>query len=235
MPRPRRDGTPAQSPTKHKLSDIFLRKLKPQARPYVVWDTHQRGLAVVVQPTGHKAWKCVYPFHGRPRWYHIGNADAVDLADARKLASRVMFQVAEGKDPAAEKKAERSKGTFEELATKYVEEYSKRKNRSWQQADALVRRHLIPKWGKLQAADIARGDVKTMMARIAAPIVANQTWLQRQQSLLGRITEEIVKTNPCAACGTEPNEEPASVSWPTARFKISGAAFDLPGCSLARR
>ncbi len=80
----------------------------------MVWDSHQRGLAVVVQPTGHKAWKCVYPFHGRPRWYHIGNAAAIDLADARKLASRVMFKVAEGNDPAAERKAERGKGTFED-------------------------------------------------------------------------------------------------------------------------
>jgi integrase len=198
MPRPRRDGRPAQAPNKRKLSDIFLKKLKPQARTFAVWDSHQRGLAVVVQPTGHKAWKCVYAFHGRPRWYHIGNADAVDLADARKLASRVMFQVAEGKDPAAEKKAERSKGTFEELATRYVEEYAKRKNKSWKQADALVRRHLLPRWGKLQAADISRSDVKAMMVRIDAPIVANQVLAAASAIFAWAIREDIVKTNPCA-------------------------------------
>jgi integrase len=197
MPRPRQDGTPAAAAKKHKLSDIFLKKLKPQARPFAVWDELQRGLAIVVQPTGHKAWKCIYPFHGRPRWYHIGAVDAVGLSDARKLASRVMFKVAEGNDPAAERKAERSKGTFEELATHYVEEYSKRKNRSWQQADALVRRHLIPKWGKLQAADIARSDVKTMMARITAPIVANQTLAAASAIFAWAIREEILKINPC--------------------------------------
>src|SRR5664279_1960026 len=127
MPRPRRDGTPATAPNKRKLSDIFLKKLKPQARTFAVWDSHQRGLAVVVQPTGHRAFKCIYPFHGRPRWYHIGAVDAVGLKDARRIASRVMTAVAENKDPAAEKRAERSKGTFEELATRYVEEYAKRK------------------------------------------------------------------------------------------------------------
>jgi integrase len=197
MPRPRRDGKPAAEPHKHKLSDIFLRKLRAQERTYTVWDSLQRGLAVVVQPTGHKAWKCIYPFHGRPRWYHIGSADSIGLKDARKLASRVMFQVAEGKDPAAERKAERGRGTFEELATRYVEEYSKRKNRSWQQADALVRRHLIPRWGKLQAADISRSDVKAMMARIKAPIVANQTLAAASAIFAWAIREEIVKTNPC--------------------------------------
>ena len=198
MPRPRGDGTPATSPNKQKLSDISLKKLKPRERTFLVWDTQQRGLAVSVQPTGTKAFKVVYPFHGRPRWYHIGAVDAIGLADARKLAARVMFKVAEGTDPAAEKQAERSKGTFEELAVQYLEEYAKRKNRSWKQADALVQRHLIPQWGKLQAADISRTDVKAMMARIKAPIVANQTLAAASAIFAWAIREGIVKTNPCA-------------------------------------
>lgn len=198
MPRPRHDGTPAAAPRKHRLNDLFLKQLKPQPIAFVVWDEKQRGLAVAVQPSGHKAWKCVYPFHGRPRWYHIGDTAAIGLSDARKLASRVMFQVAEGKDPAAEKKAERSKGTFEELATRYVEAYAKRKNKSWKQADALVRRHVLPRWAKLQAVDISRRDVKAMMARIDAPIVANQVLAAASAIFAWAIREEIVKTNPCA-------------------------------------
>lgn len=200
MPRPRQDGTPAQAPRKHKLSDIFINKLKPQARPFVVWDTHQRGLAVAMQPTGHMAWKVVYAFHGRPRWYSIGDVAAIGLSDARKLASRVMFQVAEGKDPCADRKAERSKGTFEELATQYVEEYAKRKNKSWKQADALVRKNLLPRWAKLQAADISRSDVKAMMARIDAPITANQVLAAASAIFAWAIREEVsqIKVNPCA-------------------------------------
>ena len=58
-----------------------------------------------------------------------------------------MFQVAEGKDPAAERPGAPGKGTFEELAQRYVKEYAQRKNKSWQQADKLVRKHLIPRWG----------------------------------------------------------------------------------------
>lgn len=197
MPRPRRDGTPAQAPNKCKLNDLFVKRLKQQARAFVVWDSYQRGLAIVVQSTGHKAWKCVYSFHSRPRWYHIGDAAAVGLADARKLASRVMFQVAEGKDPCAERKAQRSKGTFEELATRYVEEYAKRKNRSWKQADALVRKHLLPRWGKLQAANVSRSDVKALMQSIKAPVVANQTLAAASAIFAWAIREEIATANPC--------------------------------------
>ena len=114
-----------------------------------------------------------------------------------------MFAVAEDKDPCAERKAQRSKGTFEELATRYVEEYARRKNRSWQQADRLVRKHLLPRWAKLQAAAISRGDVKTMMTSIAAPVVANQTLAAASAMFAWAIREEIVKANPCQL--VEPN------------------------------
>ena len=166
---------PRPAPRKQKFSDGFIKRLKPQAeRAYAVWDTRQPGLAVVVQPSGHRAFKFVYSFRSRPRWYHIGNA-VIPVADARRLAAGVMLKAIEGRDPAAEKKAERQGSTFAELAEAYVERYAKKKNKSWPQADKLVRKHLLPRWGKLQVANITRTDVKTMMTRIAAPIVANQT------------------------------------------------------------
>ena len=199
MPRPRFDGAPSAIPNKRKLNDLAVKRLKPAPSPFTVWDTQQRGLAVVVQPTGHKAWKAVYSRHGRPRWYHIGNADSIGLADARKLASRVLFQVAEGKDPAAERKAERNRGTFAELAQRYVEEHAKRNNKSWKQADALVRKYLIPRWSKLPASDIARSDVRAMMASIAAPITANQTLASASAIFGWAIKQEIggITINPC--------------------------------------
>jgi hypothetical protein len=76
-----------------------------------------------------------------------------------------MFAVAEGKDPAAERKAERGRGTFEDQAAQYVEQHAKRKSKSWKQADPLVRKHLLPRWAKLQAADISRREVKAKEKR----------------------------------------------------------------------
>jgi integrase len=188
MPRPLR---------KQKLSELLVKRLRPAAEPYLVWDTYQRGLALRVQPTGVRAWNCIYRHHGRPRWLHLGNANAIGLAAARELAGAAMVQVAKGHDPAAEKRALRSKGTFEELAQRYVEDYAKRENKSWAQADALVRRNLLPRWGKLHAVAITRGDVKAMMARITAPIVANQTLAAASAIFSWAIKEELVTSNPC--------------------------------------
>jgi integrase len=197
LPRPRGDGSAAAAPSKRKLTDLAVKRLGPKDRPYLVWDSHQRGLAVRVQPTGFKSWKCVYPFHGRPRWYSLGATDAIGLADARRLAGRIMFQVAEGKDPAAERKAARSQGTWAELAEQYVEQYAKKKNKSWKQAEKLVRKYLTPRWGKLPAPGITRSDVKSAIAAIDAPVLANQVLASASAVFSWAIREEILKSNPC--------------------------------------
>jgi integrase len=195
---------PKRAAHKRRLTELAVRKLKPKTTTYLIWDTLQRGLAIRVQPTGARAWKCIYSRHGRPRWLHLGDAGAIGLADARTLAAEAMLAVAKGHDPAAEKRAERGAGTFAELAANYVEKYAKRRNKSWQQADTLVQRYLLPKWGKLQAASITRGDVRAMMTRIEAPVLANQILAAASAIFSWAAKQEIVAANPCR--GVDRNE-----------------------------
>src|SRR5262245_15125513 len=162
MSRPRQDGTPARAPNKRRLSDAFIKTVRPDLeRIVVIWDTLQRGLVLAVQPSGHLAWKCVYTIRGRgPRWYHLGNARAIPLVDARRMAGKVMVAVAEGKDPHADRLALRGRGSFEQVAGRYLEEHAKKKNKSWRQADALVTKYLLPRWAKLDVGSIRRADIK---------------------------------------------------------------------------
>jgi hypothetical protein len=204
--RPRKDGTLAQAPQKRRLTELLVKRQRPAAAPFLIWDTKQAGLVLRVQPTGHRSWYCVYRHHARPRWHRLGNVDAIGLADARMLAAEIMLQAAKGLDPAAEKKAERSRGTFEELATRYVEEHAKRHNKSWRQADALIRRHLLLRWGKLQAASISRSDVKAVMARIEAPVVANQTLAAASAVFTWAMKEELIASNPCRGGDRNPTK-----------------------------
>ena len=189
---------------KRRLTELSVRKLPPAAATYLVWDTHQRGLAIRIHPTARKAWYVVYSRRGRPRWLHLGDAGVVGLADARQMAAEAMLAVAKGKDPAAEKRAQRGSGSFEELAQRYVETYAKKNNKSWQQPDRLVRRYLLPRWGKLQAAAIVRADVKTLMGSIAAPVLANQILAAASAIFSWAVKEEIVAGNPCR--GVDRNE-----------------------------
>jgi integrase len=191
---------PKRAADKRRLTELSVRKAKPRTATYLVWDTHQRGLALQIQPTGAKAWKVIYSRHGRPRWLHLGHANSggVPLAEARVMAQEYMLAVAKGRDPVAEKRgAERGAGTFAELAAKYVEQHAKKRNRSWRQADALVRRFAIPRWGKLQASAITRGDIKQLMAKIDKPILANQVLAAVSAIFSWGLKEEIVTANPC--------------------------------------
>jgi integrase len=189
---------------KQRLQELTVRKARPEKRAYLIWDSKQSHLALQVQPTGAKAWKCIYSRHGRPRWLHLGDAGIVGLADARTLAAEAMLAVAKGGDPAADKRAERGAGTFAELAERYVTQHAQKNNKSWRQADALVRRFAIPRWGKLQASTITRGDIKQMMARIEAPIVANQTLAAVSAIFSWGVKEEIVAANPCKLVARNP-------------------------------
>src|SRR5262245_66332516 len=105
----------ASKPNRRRLSEAFVKTVRGDStRVVVYWDTIQRGLALSVQSSGHRAWKCVYTIRGRgARWYHLGDARAIVLADARRLASKIMCQVAEGGDPHADRLALRGRGSFE--------------------------------------------------------------------------------------------------------------------------
>jgi integrase len=184
-------------PNKRKLTTLTVTKLRPTAKPYLIWDTVQRGLALQIQPSGYRAYKLIYRFHNRSRWYHIGAADAVSLADARKLAAELMLRVIKGEDPQAEKRAERGTGTFAEMSSRYVEEYAKKRNKSWQQADVLVRRHLLPAWGGLSANTITRADVRSVIGKIHAPILANQVLASASAIFTWATKRELLSNNPC--------------------------------------
>jgi integrase len=203
MPRPRMDGTASRRPNRRNLTELFVRKVMTDTTPINVWDEKERGLVLRIHPTGRRAFKVVYSRQGRPRWYHIGQ---VGLSDARRIAAKIKLAVAEGKDPAAGRRAERGAGTFAELANRYVEEHAKRKNKSWEQADYLVRRHLLTRWGKLDAKSITRADVKAMMRGIKAPVVANQTLAATSAIFTWAIEEEVggVQVHPCKGVDQNP-------------------------------
>jgi integrase len=205
MPQPRRDGTAARTPNKRRLSDAFVRTVRPDpGRATVYWDTLQRGLALRVEPSGHRAWKCIYTVRQRgSRWYHLGDARGISLTDARKLAGKVMYQVAEGGDPHADRLALRGRGSFEQVARRYVDEHASKRNKSWQQADRLVAKYLLPRWAKLDIGSIRRADVKAAITAIAAPVLANQVLAAASAIFSWAMRQEIISANPSS--GVEKN------------------------------
>ena len=201
MGRPTQDGRPARKADRRRLTDLVVRRLQPRENAYIVWDTTQRGLGIQVQPTGTMVWKTVYHHHGRVRWYTLGKHGAIGLKEARDAARQIMSRVALGEDPQAQKISERGAGTFAELAATYIEEHAKRHNKSWRQYDAMIRRHLVPRWGSMRAGEIERADVRRMRNAMAdTPVAANQVQLVASAIFSWAIEEGRggVTLNPCS-------------------------------------
>ena len=89
------------------------------------------GLYLIVQRSGAKSWAVRYRHHGQSCKYTLGRYPAIDLGNARKLASAALRVVAEGRNPGREKKHARlAKSSDIETVTKqFIERHCKRSNR----------------------------------------------------------------------------------------------------------
>jgi integrase len=69
-----------------------------------------------------------------------------------------------------------------------------------------VRKHVLPQWGKRDAASITRADVRAMMGRIKAPIVANQVRAAASAVFTWAVRQEILTANPCKGVEANPTQ-----------------------------
>lgn len=148
-----------------------------------------------------------YRVHGRLRRFTLGTYPALSLADARDCAADALRAAAKGADPAAEKKAARKAGTFEELATEYLERYAKKHKRSRKEDERAINRDLLPAFGGIKAREVKRRDVIALLEKIierGAPILANRTREIVRRIYNWGISRDLVEANPCAGIEKTP-------------------------------
>jgi integrase len=88
------------------LTALKIERLKPRADRYEIADGGQRGLKLVVFPSGAKSFVVRYRFGGRKKKLTLGQ---IPLAAARKAAAAALYEVHEGRDPAAAKQVTKAK------------------------------------------------------------------------------------------------------------------------------
>lgn len=87
------------------LTDIQIRRAKPQEKPYTLSDG--LGLALLINPDGSKGWRFRYRFNGKAKLMSFGSYSLVSLAEAREKRDVARKQVANGVDPVEERKAQK--------------------------------------------------------------------------------------------------------------------------------
>lgn len=123
------------------LSDLKVRNAKPASKPYKLTD--ERGLYLLVQPSGSKLWRFNYRFLGKQKTAALGVYPDVLLGKAREKLRAARSLLADGIDPALDKRQERQRKAL--LSAESFEAIA----REW-----LVRRS--PRWTENHAAKIKR-------------------------------------------------------------------------------
>jgi len=143
----------------------------------ILWDDALSGFGVAAFPTGRKVYVAQYRQNGRSRRANIGEHGRLTPDEARSQAKTILGAFETGADPIAAKRAAREVRTFAAIAEDFMRLHvaPKRKGRTYQTYDVLLRRHLIPALGSTRISDVRRLDVARMHNRLAdAPGAANR-------------------------------------------------------------
>ena len=103
------------------LTDIRIRNARPRKKPYKMYDAS--GLYLLVTPSGGKWWRFNYLLKGKQKTISLGVYPDVSLKEARNRRDRGKDLLAEGGDPSAMRKAQKTDGamTYGELTMEWFE------------------------------------------------------------------------------------------------------------------
>lgn len=90
------------------LTDTIIRSLTPGPKPIKKAD--EKGLFLLVQPSGGKLWRLKYRIEGKEKKLGLGRYPDVSLKEARKRRDEARQKLADGIDPGEEKRATPTKG-----------------------------------------------------------------------------------------------------------------------------
>lgn len=158
------------------LSELEVRKAKPEATPYKLYD--KRGLFLLVMPGGGKLWRFRYRYLGKEKLLSMGAYPDIGLADARERRDAARKLVANNIDPSVERKAATAAlyaaqhpeaDTFEAVAREWFGKYSP----AWAPSHSkeIIRRlerDVFPTLGTRPVGDITERELLEVLRRIEA-------------------------------------------------------------------
>jgi integrase len=175
-----------------------------------LWDDALAGFGVGAFPSGKKVYVAQYRQARRSCRCTIGELGALTPDEARSEAKKLLGDVEKGRDPIAERRAARAVPLFREVASEFMSTHieAKRKARTHESYETLLRLYILPAIGNLPLTEIRRVHVSRMHSRAIRPGAANRAltvvssiwnWAARQH--------DDIDLPPNPAAGIERNPE----------------------------
>lgn len=142
-----------------------LSGLKPAERQYYVWDTDIKGLCLLVTPSGAKVFYLRRKLEGRSERIKLGPYPDLSIDKARGRAGGHLNRIADGFNPADERRSVHSEWTLKQLWEKYLEDHVKPYKRpSSRKADEWLWSHCLAEWAGRRLSSLRLGDVQRLHA-----------------------------------------------------------------------
>ncbi len=180
------------------LTDTAIRNAKPSDKPRKMFD--ERGLFLLVQPSGGKLWRLKYYYLGKEKKLSIGRYPDVSLKVARERRDEARTLLANGADPAsvkaeiANERREAASNTFSSIAEEYISKIEK----EGREAVTIKKTRwllslLEPDLGNRPITEITPAELLTTLQKVESK--GNLETARRMRSLSGRIFRHAVATS----------------------------------------
>ncbi len=187
-----------------RLTDSKIKGLKPEKTPYIVGE--DGGIGIRVYPSGKRSFIYMYRFHNTSRLLTIGAYPLTTLHSARLAAVKAKDKIIKGIDPGTiqknTKETHRDAETVRALVSEYIEKWAKPRKRTWKEDERILKKDVIPTFGRRKAKDIKRRDIVLLLDEIVgrgAPIQANRALAVIRKMFNFAVTRSILDASPCAA------------------------------------
>lgn len=180
------------------LTDTAIRNAKPGNKPKKMFD--ERGLFLLIQPSGGKLWRLKYRYLGKEKKLSLGIYPDVSLKVARERRDEARTLLANGADPAsvkaeiANERREAASNTFSSIAEEYIAKVEKEGR-----APVTIKKTrwllslLEPDLGARPIAEITPAELLTTLQKIEAK--GHLETARRMRSFSGRVFRYAVATS----------------------------------------
>lgn len=188
-----------------KLTKRVIDDLAPGEKDAFYWDADITGLALKVTPKGKKVFLVQYRPGGRgtpTRKMFIGPYGEVTLHKAKSEARRILGLRAEGRDPALERQRARQRATtdrFADVAADFLSKHASQ-NRTVDETARILKRDVLPKWGKRSIHEIGKRDVNALLDAVVARgslFMANRLLAALRKLFNWCLSRGIITASPC--------------------------------------
>lgn len=172
---------------KAKLDQTFAAKAQcqPGKKKTDWYDEHVTGFVLECRRSGGRTYYLRYQDQaGDQKAHKIGRYEDISFTAAKRAAQMLRSEVVMGGDPGAKKALAKSIPPYRELAAMHLAD-AKLHQKSYSTTEMVIRRHILPKWGRVRLTDIDSRAVAHWLAEKRAEGLAPAT-VEKIRVIFGR-------------------------------------------------